>query len=46
MVNYIRTHHIVDPKIFTTAVMSFWDDVVYLKPVEFESWLMYGKVFQ
>lgn len=42
MVNYIRLQK-PDPKILTESSVALWDDDVYLKPGEMETWLMYGK---
>lgn len=39
--NYIRTNT-AGPEDFVSATTCFWDDEKYLKPVEFEEWLMFG----
>lgn len=44
MINYIRTHRI-EPKMFSTAENCFWDDEKYLKPVEYDDWLTFGKYY-
>lgn len=44
MVNYIRLQK-PDPKILTESSVALWDDDVYLKPGEMETWLMYGKIY-
>lgn len=43
MINYIRLHK-PDPKIITDSGVALWEDDMYLKPGEMESWLMYGKL--
>ncbi|XP_018324278.1 protein arginine N-methyltransferase 1 isoform X2 [Agrilus planipennis] len=40
MINYIRMHK-PSPQILIGSDMALWDDDVYLKPGEMESWLMY-----
>ncbi|XP_018561296.1 protein arginine N-methyltransferase 1 [Anoplophora glabripennis] len=40
MINYIRLQK-PDPKILTESSIALWDDDVYLKPGEMETWLMY-----
>ncbi|EFA02398.1 protein arginine N-methyltransferase 1 [Tribolium castaneum] len=40
MINYIRMQR-PDPKILTESSVALWDDDVYLKAGEMESWLMY-----
>lgn len=40
MINYIRLHK-PDPKIITESCVALWDDEVYLKPGDMETWLMY-----
>lgn len=42
MVNYVRLHR-PDAKTVAESGASLWEDEVYLKPGEMESWLMYGK---
>lgn len=41
MINYIRLHK-PDPGIITESCVALWEDDVYLKPGQMESWLMYG----
>lgn len=41
MINYIRLHN-PEPKIVTNATVALWDDDVYMKPGEMETWLIYG----
>lgn len=43
MINYIRKHK-PDPKVIVESPVALWDDDVYLKPGEMESWLMYGEL--
>ncbi|CAH1102679.1 unnamed protein product [Psylliodes chrysocephalus] len=40
MVNYIRLQK-PDPRILTESSVALWDDDVYLKPGDMETWLMY-----
>ncbi|KAG5887144.1 hypothetical protein JTB14_024253 [Gonioctena quinquepunctata] len=40
MINYIRLQK-PDPKILTESSVALWEDDVYLKPGEMETWLMY-----
>lgn len=42
MINYIRLHN-PEPKILTDTSVALWDDEVYMKPGEMETWLMYGE---
>lgn len=42
MINYIRTHNI-KPMTILNAATQLWSDDIYLKPVEIDSWLMFGK---
>lgn len=42
MVNYIRLQK-PDPRILTESSVALWDDDVYLKPGDMETWLMYGR---
>lgn len=44
MVNFIRTHA-SSPEEFRLPTAAFWDDDKYLKPLEFEEWLMFGMCF-
>ncbi|KAJ8971805.1 hypothetical protein NQ317_010780 [Molorchus minor] len=40
LINYIRLQK-PDPKILTESSVALWEDDVYLKPGEMETWLMY-----
>lgn len=40
MINYIRKHKL-NEKEFLALEKIPWDDEIYLKPVEHESWLMF-----
>lgn len=43
MINYIRLHT-SDPSSIANADTQLWLDDKYLKPVEVDSWLMFGKI--
>lgn len=42
MINYIRAKK-PQPSEIMDANVAPWDDDIYLKPCEMESWLMYGQ---
>lgn len=42
MINYIKTHKVSADQ-FVSMAEVLWNDDAYMKPVEVDSWLMFGR---
>lgn len=45
MINYIKTHSLTAEKLLEINEVA-WNDDKYMKPVEVDSWLMFGRNFK